>query len=126
MTLQRAVNFGWKPEEDKMTQLRLKSRQWIVDEHDNIVMGEGRKEIFENIERTGSINKTAKIMKMSYKAVWGKIKASEKHVDFKIVHTDRKNGTHMTTEGKELLNKYRLLKEKCLLEEDRLFAGIFN
>ncbi|MDZ7698292.1 MAG: hypothetical protein U5R49_15680 [Deltaproteobacteria bacterium] len=53
-----------------MSAFRLKSRQWIVDESDRIIMGEGRKEILETIERTGSINQTAKAMKMSYKGVW--------------------------------------------------------
>ena len=56
-----------------MVELRLRSRQWIVDEHGNIIMGEGRKEILETIDKTGSINQTAKIMKMSYKGVWSKI-----------------------------------------------------
>ncbi|MGD9032213.1 MAG: ModE family transcriptional regulator, partial [Desulfobacteraceae bacterium] len=60
-----------------MVSLKLKSRQWIVDEHNNIIMGEGRREILENIEKTGSINQTAKIMKMSYKGVWSKIKVTE-------------------------------------------------
>ena len=40
---------------------------WIqIDEEDHIIIGEGRKTILENIEKTGSINQTAKIMKMSY------------------------------------------------------------
>lgn len=109
-----------------MASLRLKSRQWIVDDQDNIIMGDGRKEIFDTIEKTGSINKTSKLMKMSYKAVWGKIKASEKNLKFRLVHTDRKNGTRMTKEGKELLEKYRLLKEKCLKEEDKIFQSLFT
>ena len=49
--------------------LKIKSRHWIVDDQDRIIMGEGRKEILETIEKTGSINKTAKMMKMSYKGV---------------------------------------------------------
>ena len=57
--------------------LRLRSRQWIVDEHNRIIMGEGRKEILETIEKTGSINQTAKIMKMSYKGAWSRIKAMD-------------------------------------------------
>ena len=55
--------------------LRLKSRHWVVDDRDRIIMGEGRKEILETIEKTGSINKTAKKMKMSYKGVWSKSKS---------------------------------------------------
>jgi len=109
-----------------MASLRLRSRQWIVDEHGRIIMGEGRKEILENINKTGSLNQTAKIMKMSYKGVWGKIKASEKYLNVRIVHSDKKNGSHLTEEGKELLAKYRLLKKKCLKEDNKIFSSIFD
>jgi len=60
-----------------MVLLKLESRQWIVDNHGDIIIGEGRKEILEHIEKTGSMNQTAKLMKMSYKGVWSKIKATE-------------------------------------------------
>ena len=56
-----------------MASMALRSRQWLVNEDGSIIMGEGRKEILENIEKTGSLNKTAKVMKMSYKGVWSKI-----------------------------------------------------
>ena len=109
-----------------MVELRLMSRQWIVDEHGNIIMGEGRKEILENIERTGSINQTAKIMKMSYKAVWGKIKATEKYLQEDIVHADRKSGTHLSKTGRELLRKYKALKDRCISEDNRCFEMVFS
>ena len=109
-----------------MGPLRLLSRQWIVGENGKIIIGEGRKEIFENIERTGSINKTAKIMKMSYKGVWGKIKATEKSINTRLVHTDRTEGSRLTREGKELLNKYTRLKNECLEADDRIFRAIFE
>ena len=108
-----------------MIPIKLKSRQWIVDEHDRIIMGEGRKEILETIEKTGSINQTAKLMKMSYKGAWSKIKATEKYLKSRIVHTDRKEGTRLTTEGKELLKKYSLLKQKCVEEDNKIFNTIF-
>lgn len=109
-----------------MSAFRLKSRQWIVDESDRIIMGEGRKEILETIERTGSINQTAKAMKMSYKGVWGRIKATEAYLDKKIVHADRKTGTSLTAEGKALLDKYRRLKACCLEADNRCFNEIFG
>ena len=68
-----------------MTSFILKSRQWLVDEKGNIIMGEGRKEILENIEKTGSLNQTAKVMKMSYKGVWSKIKATENNMKLKLL-----------------------------------------
>jgi molybdate transport system regulatory protein len=131
------VNSGWswgeglgysskcKKGEDMET-LRLKSRQWIVDEHDNIIMGEGRRDILENIEKTGSINQTAKIMKMSYKGVWSKIKVTEGYMKTKIVQTDKKRGSQLTKEGKILLNKYTLLKERCVKADDKIFDALFS
>jgi molybdate transport system regulatory protein len=109
-----------------MAKLKLRSSQWIVNEHNNIIIGEGRAEILSNIEKTGSINQTAKVMKMSYKAVWSKIKATEKHLDTRIVHTDRKEGSRLSKEGKELLEKYRHLKQECMSVDDKLFSRIFN
>jgi len=109
-----------------MVELKLKSSQWIVDEHDNIIIGKGRMEILENIEKAGSINQAAKMMKMSYKAVWSKIKTTEKHLNTKIVHTDKKDGSRLSREGKELLRKYRLLKKKCITADDKIFKNIFN
>ena len=109
-----------------MPKLKLKSSQWIVDEHDNIIIGHGRAEILKNIEQTGSINQTAKVMKMSYKAVWSKIKATEKHLDTRIVHTDRKEGSRLSREGKELLEKYRRLKKECMTMDDKIFSHVFE
>lgn len=119
----KAVNSGWRL--DNMAILRLKSRQWLVDEDDHIIMGEGRQEIMETIERTGSLNQTAKVMKMSYKAVWGKVKATEKALNMTLVDTDRRLGSHLTKEGKELLEKYRRLKKECLKADDEIFNSIF-
>ena len=109
-----------------MATLRLKSSQWIVDEDDNAIIGKGRMEILDNIEKTGSINQTAKIMKMSYKAVWSKIKATEKHLNTVIVHTDRKEGSRLSKEGKQLLEKFRLLKRECTSADDDIFTTIFK
>jgi len=106
--------------------LKLKSRQWIVDENDSIIMGEGRREILETIEKTGSINQTSKLMKMSYKAVWAKIKATEKHLNKRLVDTDRQKGSRLTEEGKALLKKYQHLKDLCLKEDNRIFRHTFS
>jgi molybdate transport system regulatory protein len=109
-----------------MPKMKLRSSQWIVDEHNNIIIGNGRAEILKNIEQTGSINQTAKVMKMSYKAVWSKIKATEKHLDTRIVHTDRKEGSRLSREGKELLEKYRRMKKECMSVDDKIFSCIFE
>ena len=109
-----------------MLQLKLKASQWIVDKDNNIIIGEGRAKILENIEKTGSMNQTAKMMKMSYKAVWSKIKTTEKHMNTCIVHTDRKDGSRLSQAGKDLLANYNLLKTQCMSADDKIFGGIFR
>jgi molybdate transport system regulatory protein len=112
--------------EEMMVKLGLRSSHWIVDDDGNIIIGKGRAEILTNIEKTGSINQAAKVMKMSYKGVWSKIKATEKHLDQKIVHADRKEGTRLTRYGKELLEKYKLLEKKCIASDDKIFSQMFE
>jgi molybdate transport system regulatory protein len=115
--------FVWNHD---MVKFKLKSSQWIVDENDNIIIGEGRMKILEHVENTGSINQAAKMMKMSYKAVWSKIKYTEKHLNAKIIQSDKKTGSRLTGEGKNLLKKYRLLKKKCMSADDKIFKNIFK
>jgi len=89
-------------------------------------MGEGRQRIFELIEKTGSINQTAKLMKMSYRGVWGKIKATEGHLNKKIVLSERRHGSRLTEDGKRLLKNYARLKEECQKADEEIFKDIFR
>ena len=88
-------------------------------------MGNGRMQILYSIDRTGSINQTSKEMKMSYKAVWSKIKSTEKNFGKPVVHSDKKTGTRLTDEGRSLLEKYRQLKKCCMQTDDTIFEDIF-
>ena len=88
-------------------------------------MGNGRMEILDFIDRTGSINQTSKEMKMSYKAVWSKIKSTENNFKKPIVHSDKKTGTRLTDEGRKLLEKYKQLKTRCIQADDTIFEDIF-
>ncbi len=109
-----------------MLKVRLKSRQWLEDSNGNMIMGEGRQRIFELIEKTGSINQTAKLMKMSYRGVWGKIKATEEHFNKKIVLSEKRHGSRLTEDGKRLLKNYARLKKECQKADEEIFKDIFR
>jgi molybdate transport system regulatory protein len=109
-----------------MGKVYLKSRQWLVDDQGKMIMGEGRQRIFELIQQTGSINQTAKLMKMSYRGVWGKIKATEEHLNKRIVVTERRHGSRLSDEGKKLLKDYARLKSECLKSDEEVFKAIFE
>lgn len=106
--------------------MKLKSIQLLVGRNGGIIMGKGRMDIMDSIDRTGSINKTAKEMNMSYKSVWSKIKSTEKNFGKSVVHADRVKGSKLTEEGRQLLEDYRNLNRQCMAADDAIFEKIFT
>jgi len=106
--------------------MKLKSIQLLVGRNGGIIMGKGRMEILDSIDRTGSINKTAKEMNMSYKSVWSKIKSTENNFGKPVVHADRVTGSKLTDEGRQLLEDYRKLNHKCMAADDAIFEEVFT
>ncbi len=109
-----------------MVKLELRSSHWIVDQDNNIIFGKGRLDILKSIAQTGSINQTAKVLKMSYKTVWSKIKSTEKHLQISVVHSDKKTGTHLTPAGIKLVKMFTRMRDRCLSADDRVFENIFK
>ncbi len=105
--------------------MKLKSNHWIISDDGGIIMGKGRMEILDSIDHTGSINQTSKDMKMSYKAVWSKIKSTQDNFNKPVVLADKKEGTRLTKEGRTLLEKYRQLTKDCIKADDNIFKEIF-
>lgn len=93
---------------------------------EKIVFGNGRREIFENIDKTGSMYQTARNMKMSYKAVWSKVKATEEATGVILVERDGTRGSKLTKEGKALLDAYNRFQKKSLQSEDKYFESTFK
>ncbi len=110
---------------DKKKPMKLKSMQLLVSEEGGIIMGKGRMDILDSIDRTGSINKTAKEMNMSYKSVWSKIKSTEENFGKPVVLADRVKGSCLTAEGRRLLERYRVLNQRCMAADDAIFDDIF-
>ncbi len=105
--------------------MKLRSNQLVINDDGGIIMGSGRMAILESIDSTGSINQTSKLLKMSYKTVWSKIKSTEKNFGKPVVLADKQTGTKLTKDGKDLLEKYRQLKRQCIQADDIIFENIF-
>jgi molybdate transport system regulatory protein len=110
---------------DQEKKLLLRTRIWIEDEEGKVIMGEGRAVFLELIDRTGSINKAAKKLGMSYRALWGKLKVTEKALGFKFLRSEGRAGSFLTPEGKQFLENYLELKKRCTETDNRLFREIF-
>jgi molybdate transport system regulatory protein len=90
--------------------------------------GPGRVELLQRIEETGSINKAAKEMGMSYKKAWEMVNALNSQVSkpFVITQTggEKGGGSIITPEAKQLIayhNQLRQRFKKFLEEETRQF-----
>ena len=94
----------------------VKLRLWI--EKDNKpVFGDGRYELLRLIDKTGSMNKAAKELKMSYRKAWGDIKLMEERLGIKLVETRTGGkgggGAKLTRDALKLLKNYdEFRKEK--------------
>lgn len=104
---------------------KLRTKIWIVDQADNVLFGMGRVKILEAIERHGSINAAAKSLKMSYRAVWGRIKATEERLGKElIVRTTggvSGGGSSLTPYARELIEEFKSFRRLVLDEADERF-----
>ncbi|MDI3280332.1 MAG: LysR family transcriptional regulator [Bacillota bacterium] len=109
--------------------MRVKSKIWLETEDQKIIFSDGRRDLLRAIEELGSIHRAAQQMGMSYRAAWGKIKASEERLGFHLVATSaggpRGGGAVLTEEGRSFLDKYEKFKAEANTAVDALFRSHF-
>lgn len=103
----------------------IRSKIWVEDEKGRVLFGSGRLRILESVVRHGSILGAAKEFHMSYRAVWGKIKATEKRLGQPLltrrVGGARGGGSELTPLGKALLERFQRLQALTEDAADTLF-----
>jgi molybdate transport system regulatory protein len=115
--------------ENEGKRLKIKSKSWIVDEAGGVVFGPGRLHILEAVERDGSIHSASPTLRMSYRAVWGKIKATEERLGRPLVARrtggPKGGGSELTPFGKAVLERYRQMQERINRAADEIFKDFF-
>jgi len=91
--------------------LELKYKIWL-ESNSRVVFGHGRKELLEAIEECKSLNAAAKKLNMSYRAAWGRLKASEERLGFKLADHLAGEAMHLTKEARALLAEFKSLEEQ--------------
>jgi len=93
-------------------QYSLNGRLWL-SQNDKSFLGNGRIELLEQIDATGSISKASKNMKMSYKAAWDAIEVmntlSQEPLIQRVSGGKGGGGSVITPYGKELIQTYKVL-----------------
>lgn len=85
----------------------LRLHTWL-EVPEGMLLGLGRAELLMRIEETGSLNKAAQVMGMSYRAAWGRLKASEAIVGEPLVEkTPGNKGFVLTDLGRRLTKDFK-------------------
>ncbi len=81
---------------------------WLETEK-GVFFGQGRLQLLEYIEYTGSLNAAAKALGMSYRAAWGKIKATEDALGFQLIEQPegKRGGGQLSEAARHLIASYR-------------------
>jgi molybdate transport system regulatory protein len=98
----------------KNQKMQVKSKVWI-EAGGEVVAGDGKINLLGGIEETGSIQKAAGEIGMSYRHAWGFLQKMEKRGGIKLVVTQiggrEGGGAKLTPQGKEFLRRYSAFRE---------------
>ena len=110
--------------------LTVKSKIWIADQNGDVVFGSGRLRILNAIEEHGSMLAAAKALGMSYRAVWGRLKATEDRLGQPLLSRQaggsRGGGSELTSFAKALIARYKHLDNLIRTTSDTLFTDVFR
>ncbi len=92
-----------------------------------VMFGSGRVFLLDLIEKHGSLRKAAQLMGMSYRAAWGKLKASEKALGVKLIETPARkcDGCRLSAQGRMIRDKFKAwfqaVEREALSQADEIF-----
>ena len=101
----------------------IRSKIWIADQEENIVFGLGRYRILESIHRLGSLQAASQELKMSYRAVWCRMKATEERLQRDLLIRSN-SGSTLTPFALRLLKQFRRLQAVVETESDAMFQEL--
>ncbi len=81
---------------------------WL-ESGESVYFGMGRVMLLDMIEKHGSLRKAAEAMGMSYRAAWGKLRATEEILGLVLVESSgtRRGGCHLTQDGRRIRDRFR-------------------
>ncbi len=108
--------------------MQVRSKVWL-EAQGRPVLGPGRLQLLQYIDKQGSISRAANLLKMTYRKAWGQIKAMEEQLGLALVEKQAGGpgggGARLTPEARVLLSKYLRLAQGIEEEVDRRFREIF-
>ena len=109
--------------------MEIKYKIWI-EKNGKVVFGKGRDDILKAIDEQRSLNAAAKKLEMSYRAAWGRLKASEERMEMKLVEIGVKDKSmRLTQKARAIIDRFEKLEkdvEKLLHMADHDFQKLIR
>lgn len=95
---------------------RIRCKIWIEDDSGEAVFGEGRLKVLQTVQELGSLHAAAKALGMSYRAIWGRIHATENRLGVQLMTRNvggvSGGGSRLTDIAVALMEEYRGLQRE--------------
>ena len=109
--------------------MEIKYKIWI-EKNGKVVFGKGRDNILKAIDERHSLNAAAKKLEMSYRAAWGRLKASEERMEMKLVEIGAEDKSmQLTQKARAIIDRFEKLEkdvEKLLQTADHDFQKLIR
>ena len=109
--------------------MEIKHKIWI-EKNGKVVFGKGRDDILKAIDEQRSLNAAAKKLEMSYRAAWGRLKASEERMGMKLVDIGlHDKSMQLTPQARAIIERFEKLEndvEKLLHNADQDFQKLLR
>ncbi len=108
--------------------MKIGYKVWL--DHDGKAFGDGPCELLNKVDETHSLHRAAKEMGMAYSKAWRLIGALEKRLGFLLI--ERRvgglsgGGSRVTSQGKELIKRYRHFRRDVKTSLEKIFRIHFN
>jgi molybdate transport system regulatory protein len=107
----------------KESPFRIRSKIWVEDANGKVVFGLGRYRILEAVQRLGSLQAAAQELKMSYRAIWARVSATEERLGKPLLIRDPR-GSRLTPLGETLLKQFHRLLKLVESESDGVYDDL--
>jgi molybdate transport repressor ModE-like protein len=113
---------------DPAPKFEPKLKVWIVF-GDRVKFGHGRAQLLQTIDELGSLRKAAAQLGMSYRSVWGYLRALETAAGFPFLERrvggKGRGGTTLTPEGRAFLARYLAFRQQVDALAEQQFVRSF-
>jgi len=91
--------------------MKMMHKLWL-EKDGKVIFGKGRDALLKAIDECHSLNAAAKKLNMSYRAAWGRLRASENRMGLKLVEIEPSGkGMHLTATARLLIKQFDELDE---------------